>query len=148
MSRWTCEHPQIERRCIGQSIRTASTFPAAWFSGGWHTLQRTAIHFTTLQHTATSTRTASKFCTACLWHDSSIRGMAIRKCGVTHSLSHLLVLHTVTHCNTLLHTATHCNTLLAWLFVTNKCGATHTEGVDSVVETLGVYWLVWGGYDE
>jgi len=54
-------------------------------------LQHTATHCNTLQHTATP------------------GPRLVFNCGRQDTLQHLLQ-HTATHCNTLQHTATHCNT--------------------------------------
>jgi len=72
-----------------------------------HTLQRTATHCNTLQHTATL---------QCRWAGAAFKkSVCFKTLQYTpqHTAAHGNILqHTATHCNTLQHTATHCNIVL------------------------------------
>jgi len=93
--------------------------------------QRTQLrhvsHFSTLQHTACITRTASH--TTHLSLPGSCSGLF---CVTRDTLQHTATLcntlqHTATHCNTLQHTATHCNTLQRTTLLPCSCSGLFCE---------------------
>jgi len=137
-----------------------------WFNETlYNTLQQTATHCDTLQHTATSWRkyvdtyvqghSCSFYDSHCdtlqhtVTHCNTLQHSAIHCNTLQHTATHCNTLqHTATHCNTAQHTATHCNTLWTHTFrvMHARCRACRThvcvhkfEGVMDTNESQNSY---------